>query len=108
MPRAPKKCGNTACQERVSGRTYCPTHQAEHDARANTTQRGYGATHQAARRVALAQHVDGTLCPHCGEPMYRTQRLDLDHTDDRTAYRGLAHTRCNARAGAYRKRSPGT
>lgn len=26
MPRAPKKCGHTTCQERVTGRTYCPEH----------------------------------------------------------------------------------
>lgn len=26
MPRAVKKCGNLGCPERVTGRTYCPTH----------------------------------------------------------------------------------
>lgn len=26
MPRAPKKCANADCEERVQGRTYCKTH----------------------------------------------------------------------------------
>jgi hypothetical protein len=42
--------------------------------------------------------------------MYRSQQLDLDHTEDRQGYRGLAHARCNRQAGGkakamrYRKR----
>jgi hypothetical protein len=33
--------------------------------------------------------------------MYRSDaaELDLDHDDDRTSYRGLAHRHCNRRAG---------
>jgi hypothetical protein len=33
--------------------------------------------------------------------MYRSdsRNLDLDHTEDRAAYRGLAHASCNRRAG---------
>jgi hypothetical protein len=68
-----------------------------------TTQRGYGATHKQARAAALAdlQRYDGQPCHHCGKPMWHATAalLDLDHTDDRTAYRGLAHRGCNRRAG---------
>lgn len=83
---------------------------ATHDPR-TTTQKGYGWAHQEARRRALEVLVDGTLCHHCRRPMYRTQArvLDLDHTDDRHAYRGLAHRSCNRRAGqakAQRNRKP--
>lgn len=67
--------------------------------RGTTTQRGYGRAHQDARKAALRDLADGTLCGRCGQPMYRGQRLDLDHTEDRTGYRGLAHRGCNRRAG---------
>nr|PZN17672.1 MAG: hypothetical protein DIU80_24105 [Chloroflexota bacterium] len=68
----------------------------------STTARGYGYQHQRARVRALAALVPGTPCPRCGQPMYRDQPLDLDHTDDRTGYRGLAHRSCNRRAGALK------
>jgi hypothetical protein len=32
--------------------------------------------------------------------MYVEQNPDLDHDDDRTGYRGLAHKRCNRLAGS--------
>lgn len=68
-----------------------------------TTQRGYGYDHQQARTAALthlASHP-GQPCTRCGQPMYidEAMYLDLDHTDDRTTYRGLAHRSCNRRAG---------
>jgi hypothetical protein len=107
MPRAPKKCGRTGCEVRVVGVAYCPIHLAETQQRANTTARDYGANHQRARRQALATLIDGTPCPRCGLPMDHSQPLDLDHTDDRAGYRGLAHRRCNARAGALSRRPRG-
>ncbi|GAB1642546.1 endonuclease domain-containing protein [Krasilnikovia sp. MM14-A1259] len=69
----------------------------------STTQRGYGIGHKRARLAALEhlRHHDGQPCHHCGKPMWHAYaaRLDLDHTDDRTGYRGLAHASCNRRAG---------
>lgn len=68
-----------------------------------TTQRGYGHQHKQARADALAhlQRYDGQLCHHCGLPMWHAAGalLDLDHSDDRSGYRGLAHRSCNRRAG---------
>lgn len=69
-------------------------------ARGLTTQRGYGASHQSARRDALRHFKDGDPCARCHQPMHPDQPLDLDHTDDRTAYTGLAHRSCNRSAGA--------
>jgi hypothetical protein len=66
---------------------------------ASTTERGYGYEHQALRR-ALLPGAYGQPCRHCGETMQPGQPLDLDHTDDRTGYRGMAHATCNRRAGA--------
>lgn len=75
----------------------------------STTARGYGYEHQQARRDALAalraHEAAGieTLCARgCGHPVRTGQYLDLDHTDDRTAYRGLAHRACNRGAGAIK------
>ena len=73
--------------------------------RGTTTQRGLGGTHPTERKRQLAALVDGvTACPFCGQPMWRTQKLDLDHWPGR-AYGGpqvkrLAHRHCNRSAGA--------
>lgn len=72
----------------------------------STTARGYGYEHQQRRLRALAalrqREAMGaeTPCARCGRPVYSGQPLDLDHTDDRSGYRGLAHRRCNRGAGA--------
>ena len=110
MPRAPKACGHHGCHARVTGKPYCTVHTAEQQVRANTTQRGYGIAHQRTRTHALRDLRPGQPCHLCGKPMWPHQRLDLDHTTDRTAYRGLAHAHCNAVAGAISKtqrRGPG-
>lgn len=69
-----------------------------------TTQRGYGYNHQTRRDQLLYNHVDGTPCDICGQPMYRDKErnpdhatLEADHREgDKTqlAYR-LLHRRCN-------------
>lgn len=53
---------------------------------------------QRVRVRALEVFVPGTPCPRCALPMEAGQVLDLDHRDDRTAYLGLAHRRCNRAA----------
>lgn len=50
----------------------------------------------------MAAFRDGDICHFCRRPMYRTQRLDLDHTPDRRSFRGLTHASCNRRDGAIR------
>ncbi|CAG6392763.1 hypothetical protein NMG29_06595 [Streptomyces cocklensis] len=67
----------------------------------STSDRGYGADHQAIRKVLLDEAY-GQPCHHCGHPMLKGQALDLDHTADRTGYRGFAHASCNRRDGARR------
>lgn len=66
-----------------------------------TTERGYGWAHQQARAEAIKDLHDGDPCTRCGGPMYRSEanRLDLDHTEDRAGYQGLAHASCNRSAG---------
>lgn len=81
----------------------------------SSTARGYGAEHRRARSKALKdlRRNDGQACARCGQPMWHADAalLDLDHTDDRTGYRGLAHRGCNRRAGqavaaGRRRRAP--
>lgn len=68
-----------------------------------TTQRGLGWSHQKQRERLLRQHVDGTPCYWCGEPMYRVQELAADHTLSRahggTKADRLLHALCNKRRG---------
>lgn len=71
-----------------------------------TTQRGYGAPHQAERKRRLAQYKPGDPCAHCGQPItywpLRIARryLDLPHMPGKTGYLpGLAHRACNRRDG---------
>ena len=76
----------------------------------NTTERGYGSDHQRTRKALLAEAY-GQPCHHCGRPMLPGQALDLDHTADRSAYRGFAHAHCNRseggkRGNAKRRRRP--
>lgn len=57
--------------------------------------------HKTLRKRALAalKSNPGQPCPRCGWPMWPSQQLDLDHTDDRSGYLGLSHRSCNRRAG---------
>lgn len=69
----------------------------------STVARGYGGEHQRKRKDALARMRDGDCCARCGQPMYRTQELHLDHADgDRSRYLGLSHAACNLSAGGRR------
>ena len=69
----------------------------------STTARGYDHRHKRLRAALLAALVPGTPCPHCHRPMHPSMALDLDHADDRSGYRGLAHASCNRRAGANKR-----
>ena len=67
----------------------------------NRSTNHYDTAHRRLREALLAQSV-GKTCPHCGDPIQAGQPVDLDHTDDRLGYRGLAHASCNRRAGAIK------
>lgn len=69
-----------------------------------TDARGYGRPHQRARRWLLDHLVVGALCAHCGQPMFKTQKLQADHSTPRALADGLPdrllHASCNASRGA--------
>ncbi len=54
--------------------------------------------------MALREKGSGS-CHFCGDPMTPDMDLDLDHTPDRSGYRGLAHADCNRRDGQARRQA---
>lgn len=63
----------------------------------------YGQSHQVMRRTLIDLMIDGeTKCARCRKPMWRSQRLHLDHNDDRTGYLGLSHAYCNSAAAGQK------
>jgi hypothetical protein len=75
--------------------------------RPSADKRGYGTEHRKARAAAIAQleRAGVGICCIGGEPIYPGQALHLDHTPDRTGYRGLACARHNRSDGAKRGRA---
>lgn len=77
--------------------------------RPRADRRGYGTEHRKARAAAIAELERSGIGRCCigGEPIYPHQAsaLHLDHTPDRTAYRGLACARHNRSDGARRGRA---
>lgn len=86
----------------------------------STHERGYGHAHQQQRRKLMAQLKDGTPCPECGKPMYKTATknfdnaaLEADHgpgsalkyAQDKQATKAtrLLHRTCNRSGGAWDK-----
>lgn len=93
MSRLPRPC--LACGTPTTNGSRCPAHTTT-----GTTDRGYGAEHQKLRRNWSAIVDTGSaLCARCGKPIQPGTAWDLDHTDDRTGYRGPSHARCNRGAG---------
>jgi hypothetical protein len=58
----------------------------------------YSGEHQAVRR-AVVPYAAGSACVRCGRPILPGQPWDLDHSDDRVGYLGVAHAHCNRAAG---------
>lgn len=98
---AKRVCAEIGCPV-LTDRTRCPEHaRAKDRARGTSTDRGYGAEHRKLR-AALAPAAVGTVCHFCGQPIEAGQKVALDHTEDRTGYRGIVHLVCNAADGGRR------
>lgn len=51
--------------------------------RKSTSERGYGTEHQRLRK-ALLPSMPGNKCTRCGVVLNEGDKVDLDHTDDRS------------------------
>lgn len=100
MPRTLRPCAQPGCPVLTTTRR-CDSHTKTLElARGTRQQRGYGRHHEKTRasweRDVQAGLVD---CSRCGVRILPGQAWHLDHTDDRTAYRGPSHSQCNLSAG---------
>lgn len=69
-------------------------------ARRTTTEKGYGADHKRLRAAVAIDVARGrAICSICHQPIPPGTPWHLDHTPDRTGYRGPAHKRCNEEDG---------
>lgn len=70
--------------------------------RASSAARDYSYRHQRLRKALLASWGNRP-CSRCLSPFTPEDwanprdRIHLDHTDDRSGYRGLSHADCNTR-----------
>ncbi len=65
---------------------------------------GLGWAYRKNRAAAISAMPDGTPCPLCGQPMFKTQKLHYDHIVPRALGGAggpcqIAHAICNMRAG---------
>lgn len=65
---------------------------------ASSSARGYGREHQVLRKAMMEQVATGTVvCCLCASLIEPDETWHLDHTVDRSGYRGAAHRICNLR-----------
>jgi hypothetical protein len=114
VPRRPFRSEVKACEgcgrpyeTRTRTQRYCsPECRAERrrsGEHASSSARGYGTEHQRERRRwarVVAQGI--ACCCLCGHPILPGTPWHLDHTPDRSGYRGVAHAVCNLSDGARR------
>lgn len=107
--RAPSDCQHCKAPVPTGSRRwkYCSdgcfrrARNARGSGKPSASARGYGYAHQKLRRELLPLAY-GTDCHLCGEVMNEGDRLHLDHTEDRSGYRGIVHDVCNVLEGARR------
>lgn len=96
-----KVCAQPGCPK-LQPESRCRDHRREREqARGSSTARGYNYQHKVLSEAARAQAV-GSTCHFCDQAITEGQPLALDHTEDRSGYRGVVHLSCNASDGAKR------
>lgn len=106
---AGRRCPGQHCPRILTnGERYCPTHEAEYEAKRGTpVQRGYDAAHRRLKASwqARIDHGEIVHCWRCGAVINPT-RWHLGHDDDdRSKHRGPECQVCNTRAGGREGRA---
>jgi hypothetical protein len=93
-------CAVHGCPTILGTSGLCDTHRREKDRQRGSRQaRGYDTRHEQERaRLAPIVARGKTLCAKCGHTIHSREPWDLGHTDDRTAWTGPEHLRCNRQA----------
>jgi len=98
---ASRLCSKLGCLTVVFGGKagYCKEHQ-----RPSPSKRGYGKEHQQRRRTIATSIAAGQIvrCWRCDTIL--TSDFHLDHSDDRSAYRGPACVSCNTSLAGKKSR----
>jgi hypothetical protein len=96
-------CSAPKCPALLDRAGKCLAHRRQAEqARGSTTERGYGAAHQALRAQWKFKVDTGTVpCARCGKTIRADDAWDLGHDDsNRNKYAGPEHANeCNRAAG---------
>lgn len=77
----------------------CPEHSRAYEKkRGSSYQRGYDAAHQKERQRIIKAGIQNFACAKCRVQFDNDEPFQLGHTDDRKAWTGPEHIRCNLRA----------
>jgi len=77
----------------------CPEHaKAYEKQRGNSYKRGYDAAHEKERQRIVKAGIHNFTCAKCSAQFDLDEPFQLGHTDDREAWTGPEHIRCNLRA----------
>lgn len=93
-----KVCSEPGCPV-LSENQRCDQHTRERQrARGTSHDRGYGIAHQRERQRISSAGIENFRCARCGVPFEQGEPFQLGHTDDRKAWSGPEHLRCNLSA----------
>lgn len=84
---------------RIQDAKLCTEHARAHErSRGSSNQRGYDAAHDKERRRVIKSGIENRRCAKCGVQFEPDEPFHLGHTDDRRAWSGPEHIRCNTGA----------
>lgn len=107
MARAKRICAKAGCPAIAIG-SYCQPHQAEAErARGSREARGYDHAHRELRKQWAPKVATGSvICGKCNNTIQAGAIWHLGHSDDRTAWTGPEHARCNLSDAGKRSHRP--